>query len=188
MKQVSHSPFMGIVDDKKWCPFFSLGVRRPNFLHPKTAIFSDFRCKKNGSLDARISFHWISSGLWGWSYSWPVDETAQGDDRLLSRVIIPFIWLQSLSLSLPSGWTSSMTHSKWQSPSQQIGNDLSSDHLDQPDQPDQPDQFDQLDQLNQQFDKLEQLDQIDQLDNQNNKWPNSRSRRRRMKRMRRHRQ
>ena len=173
---------MGKVDDKKWRPFFSSGVRRPNFLHPKTAIFSDFGCKKNGSLDARISFHWISSGLWGWSYSWPVDETAQGDDRLLSRVIIPFIWLQSLSLSLPSGWTSSMTHSKWQSPSQQIGNDLSSDHLDQPDQ---PDQFDQLDQLNQQFDKLEQLDQ---LDNQNNKWPNSRSRRRRMKRMRRHRQ
>ena len=48
MKQVSHPPLMGIVDDKKWCPFFSSGVRRPNFLHPKTAIFSDFGCKKMG--------------------------------------------------------------------------------------------------------------------------------------------
>ena len=35
------------------------------------------------------NFHWISpAGLWGWGYSWSVDETAQGDDRLFPRVII----------------------------------------------------------------------------------------------------
>ena len=48
MKQVSHPPFLGIVDDKKWCPFFYSGIRRPFFLHPKTAIFSYLGCKKKG--------------------------------------------------------------------------------------------------------------------------------------------
>ena len=48
MKQVSHPPFLGIVDDKKWCPLFYSGVRKPNFLHPKMAIFSDLGGKKMG--------------------------------------------------------------------------------------------------------------------------------------------
>ena len=46
MKQVSHPPFLGIVDDKKWCPFFYSGVQRPNFA--PEAIFSDLGCKKIG--------------------------------------------------------------------------------------------------------------------------------------------
>ena len=36
MKQVSHPPFLGIVDDKKWCPFFYSRDQRPIFLHPKS--------------------------------------------------------------------------------------------------------------------------------------------------------
>ena len=31
MKQVSHPPLLGIVDDKKWCPYFYWGTRRPIF-------------------------------------------------------------------------------------------------------------------------------------------------------------
>ena len=38
MKQVSHPPFLGIVDDKKWCPFFNSGIRRPIFLHIATKL------------------------------------------------------------------------------------------------------------------------------------------------------
>ena len=48
MKQKSVPPFLGIVGDKKWSPFFDLGIPSPIFLHPKTAIFSDFGCKKMG--------------------------------------------------------------------------------------------------------------------------------------------
>ena len=31
-----------------WSPFVDLGIRSPIFLHPKTAIFSNFGCKKKG--------------------------------------------------------------------------------------------------------------------------------------------
>ena len=48
MKQESIPPFLGIVGDKKWSPFLDLGIPSPIFLHPKTAIFSDFGCKKMG--------------------------------------------------------------------------------------------------------------------------------------------
>ena len=48
VKQESIPPFLGIVGDKKWSPFFDLGIPSPIFLHPKTAIFSDFGCKKMG--------------------------------------------------------------------------------------------------------------------------------------------
>ena len=46
MKQVSNLPFLGIVKDKKWCPFFHSGVRRPIFLHPKSLKMAVFECKK----------------------------------------------------------------------------------------------------------------------------------------------
>ena len=50
MKQVSHPPFLGIVDDKKWCPFFNSGVRRPNFCtwkRPFSVIFGQFSLIKS---------------------------------------------------------------------------------------------------------------------------------------------
>ena len=47
-KQKSIPPFLGIVGDKKWSPFLDMGIPSPIFLHPKTAIFSDFGCKKMG--------------------------------------------------------------------------------------------------------------------------------------------
>ena len=54
VKQVSIPPFLGIVGDKKWCPFSDLGVQIPIFWHPKTANFSDFGPKK-------LDFQWGTS-------------------------------------------------------------------------------------------------------------------------------
>ena len=53
MKQASNLPFLGIVKDKKWCPFFHSGVRGPIFLHPKSVKMPVFGCKKIGFSDAR---------------------------------------------------------------------------------------------------------------------------------------
>ena len=47
MNRVPSPPFLGIVSNKKWSPFLDFGIRSP-FFHPKTAIFSDFGCKKMG--------------------------------------------------------------------------------------------------------------------------------------------
>ena len=44
MEQVSISPFLGIVSDKKWSPFLDLGVRGPIFL--QLAENGCFRVKK----------------------------------------------------------------------------------------------------------------------------------------------
>ena len=46
VKQVSIPSFLGILGDKKRCPFSDLGVQSPIFWHPKTANFSDFGPKK----------------------------------------------------------------------------------------------------------------------------------------------
>ena len=65
MKQVSHPPILGIVDNKKWCPFLDLGVRRPIFLHPKTAIHSDLGGKKLGlrTPESKKGHHFLSSTM-----------------------------------------------------------------------------------------------------------------------------
>ena len=46
MKQVPSPSILGIVGDKKGSPFLDLGIGSPIFFHPKTAICSDFGCKK----------------------------------------------------------------------------------------------------------------------------------------------
>ena len=48
VKQVSIPPFLGIVGNKKWCPFSNLGVRSPIFLHPKSLKLAVFGCWKIG--------------------------------------------------------------------------------------------------------------------------------------------
>ena len=49
-KQVSIPSFLGILGDKKRCPFSDLGVQSPIFWHPKTANLNDFGPKKIGLL------------------------------------------------------------------------------------------------------------------------------------------
>ena len=49
----SHPLFMGIVDDKKWCPFFIWASEDP-FFAPKNGNFQWFWVQKNGSSDAPI--------------------------------------------------------------------------------------------------------------------------------------
>ena len=51
MKQVSHSPFLGIVDDKKGCPVFYSGVQRPHFFAPQITENGRFWVQKIGSSD-----------------------------------------------------------------------------------------------------------------------------------------
>ena len=53
VKQVSISPFFGIVGDKKWSSFSNLGVGSPVFW-PQIAKIGRFRVPKNGTQDAQI--------------------------------------------------------------------------------------------------------------------------------------
>ena len=46
MKQVSHPPCLGIVDDKKLSPFFDSGVRRPFFCTQKRSFSVIWGAKK----------------------------------------------------------------------------------------------------------------------------------------------
>ena len=48
MKQVSHPPLMGIVDDKKWCPFFCQASKDPIFYTPKRPFSVILGAKKKG--------------------------------------------------------------------------------------------------------------------------------------------
>ena len=56
MKQVSLSPFLGIVDDKKWCPVFLFGRPKTHFFGPQITENGRFGMQKIGSSDPNFTF------------------------------------------------------------------------------------------------------------------------------------